>query len=98
MFSVSYYMAVIYNWMLRHAEAMPRWKGHAIIGVAFVLSVVVLLFTPVWMFLAYSVFVWGPVSVFAHAFDSVWKKRDQITRHRSEGVYRTRKLLKGFRK
>ena len=98
MYSVSYCMAVVYNWMLRHAEAMPRWKGHAIIGVAFVFSVVVLLIAPVWVFMIFWVFVWAPISVFSHAFNSVWKERDQIKKHRSDAVFRTKKLLKGFRK
>ncbi|MBO9452531.1 hypothetical protein J7426_19825 [Tropicibacter sp. R16_0] len=90
-------MAVVYNWMLRHAEAMPRWKGHAIIGVTFVFSVVVLLIAPVWVLLPLWVFVWAPVSVFSHALNSVWKERDQVKKHRIDAAFRTKKLLKGFR-
>jgi hypothetical protein len=97
MWQLSAWMAGYWNWCIHHAERMPRWKGHAITGVAVFLWMFVVFIADTWVVFATWVIVSGPVAVFGYAHRKVWKQRDERTIGRFDAAMKTKKLLKGTR-
>lgn len=97
MWLLSAWMAGYWNWCIHRVKRMPRWKGYAILGVAFFLWMIAVFIAGTWAAVVTWVILSGPVAVFGHAHRKVWKQRDDRKAGQFNAVKKTKKLLKGTR-